>query len=75
MFCPEIHFQTLSFQIKSKTLTIQVSQHPNLCPCNLASPQPEAPSLSQCPAWCLLTQGSIISLPLAEFTAPWHLPP
>lgn len=68
-------FQTLlCLQIKPRTQSTQVSQHPNLCPCSLALTPPGALSHSQCPAWCLLTLGSIMLLPLGGSMELWQLP-
>lgn len=70
-----IGFQTpLFLQIKPRTQSTQVSQHPNLCPCSLALTPPGALSHSQCPAWCLLTLGSIMLLLLGGSMELWQLP-
>lgn len=63
----------LFLQIKPRTQSTQASQHPNLCPCSLAFTPPGALSHTLCPAWCLLTWGSITLL-LAGSMELWQLP-
>lgn len=72
-------FQTpLFLQIKTRTQSTRVSQHPNLCPYSLAITPPGGLSHIRCPAWCPLTWGSIMLLLLLLLPggsmALWQLP-